>query len=280
MSTLNNYMHQSFNMRGREEIRPFYDLVASITAEEMGHVELVAATINLLLNGGEPAGAQPKDAPLSKLNGGNGIRHQFINNGNSSLVANSLGQPWQGDYVFSSGNLVLDILHNFFLESGARMGKLRVYESTTNPVAKRLCGYLLTRGGVHQLAYTVALEKLTGVAVPKMLPIPDISNTKIPETAEFHAKGLHATLYRFSDSDYQRISEVFNGTHPEDGYPLSVVDGTPQGHALADLAKAPASGIPAFDMGEMKEIVDRLMKGNDYSKLDDAMAAMNNAPKR
>ena len=54
MSTLNNYMYQSFNMRGRDDIIPFYDLVASITAEEFGHVELVAATINLLQNGGEP----------------------------------------------------------------------------------------------------------------------------------------------------------------------------------------------------------------------------------
>lgn len=275
MSTLNNYMHQSFNMRGREEIRPFYDLVASITAEEFGHVELVSATINLLQNGGEPDNATPKDSPLTKLNGGNGIRHQFINNGNSALVANSLGQPWSGDYVFSSGNLVLDMLHNFFLESGARMGKLRVYESTTNPVAKRLCGYLLTRGGVHQLAYAVALEKLTGVSVQKMLPVPDISNTKIPETKEFQDKNLHAILYRFSDNDYQRISEVFNGVHPEDGTPLGVVDGHPVGHPLADLKPAPASGIPSFEMGEMQEIVAKLMKGNDYSKLDDAMAAMN-----
>ena len=65
MSTLNNYMHQSFNMRGREAILPFYDLVASITAEEFGHVELVAATINLLQNGGEPDHAEPKDSPTA-----------------------------------------------------------------------------------------------------------------------------------------------------------------------------------------------------------------------
>ena len=48
MSTLNNYMYQSFNFRGKKKLKPFYDLVASITAEEFGHVELVANTINLL----------------------------------------------------------------------------------------------------------------------------------------------------------------------------------------------------------------------------------------
>ena len=260
MSTLNNYMYQSFNMRGRNDIVPFYDLVASITAEEFGHVELVAATINLLQNGGVPDGAKPQDAPLAGLNGGNGIRHQFVNNGHSTLAANSMGAPWQGDYVFNSGNLVLDMLHNFFLESGARMGKLRVYESSNNPVVKRLTGYLLCRGGVHQLAYAVALSKITGVDVPKMLPIPDIRTDKIPECQEFIQKNLHNTLYRFSPDDYKHIGDVFNGTHPEDGSPLTVKEGTPDGHPLADLPPVEATGVPSFDMGEMKEITARLMR--------------------
>ncbi len=260
MSTLNNYMHQSFGMRGRSDILPFYDLVASITAEEFGHVEVVSAAINLLQNGGEPDNAEPKDHPLTDLNGKNGIRHQFLNNGNSALVADAMGAPWRGDYVFNSGNLVLDLLHNFFLESGARMGKLRVYESTTHPVAKRLCGYLLCRGGVHQLAYAVALSKITGVDVPKMLPIPDIRTDKIPECREFIAQGLHRSLYRFSADDYTHLAAVFNGTHPEDGQPLEVREGTPEGFPLADLPPAQASGAPSFDMGELKEITARLMK--------------------
>src|SRR5215212_624948 len=50
MSTLMNYTYQSFNMRGKSKIRPYYDLVANIAAEEMGHIELVANTINLLLD--------------------------------------------------------------------------------------------------------------------------------------------------------------------------------------------------------------------------------------
>ena len=156
--------------------------------------------------------------------------------------------------MFNSGNLVLDMLHNFFLESGARMGKLRVYESSTNPVVKRLTGYLLCRGGVHQLAYAVALSKIIGMEMPKMLPIPDIRTDKIPECREFIAKNLHNTLYRFSPDDYKHIGDVFNGTHPEDGSPLTVREGTPDGHPLADLKPAPASGIPSFDMGEIKEI--------------------------
>ena len=50
MSTLNNYLHQSVAMKAKKQLGPFYELVASITAEEVGHVEVVAATINALLD--------------------------------------------------------------------------------------------------------------------------------------------------------------------------------------------------------------------------------------
>ena len=48
LSTLNNYLFQSFNFRERKKLKPYFDLVSSITAEELGHVELVSHTINLL----------------------------------------------------------------------------------------------------------------------------------------------------------------------------------------------------------------------------------------
>ena len=54
MSTFLNYTFQSFNFRNRQGARPFYDLIANIAAEEFGHVELVAATINTMLTGATP----------------------------------------------------------------------------------------------------------------------------------------------------------------------------------------------------------------------------------
>jgi Mn-containing catalase len=51
MSTFMNYTYQSFNFRNRQGARPFYDLVASIAAEEFGHIELVATAINTMLTG-------------------------------------------------------------------------------------------------------------------------------------------------------------------------------------------------------------------------------------
>ena len=51
MSTLNNYMFQSFNFRSKSKLKPFYSFVASITAEELGHVELVSNGVAMIANG-------------------------------------------------------------------------------------------------------------------------------------------------------------------------------------------------------------------------------------
>src|SRR5687767_4949216 len=226
LSTLMNYTYQSFNFRGRDKLRPFYDLIANIAAEEYSHIELVSYTINLLLTGTTKRGTDPTDTPLKESTDARNSYH-FIASGQSALPVDSMGNPWNGSYVFSSGNLKLDLLHNFFLECGARANKIRVYEMVDDPTARAMVGYLLVRGGVHIVAYARALEKLTGADVGKLLPIPDISNKQFPEARKLEEKGLHQILYRFSPDDYRRIGEVWNGTHPEDGSPLKVEDGIP-----------------------------------------------------
>ena len=116
----------------------------------------------------------------------------------------SRGLPWTGEYVFSSGDLVEDLTHNYFLETGARNGKLKVYQMVDHPAARALTGYLLVRGGVHQVAYARALEKLTGVDMMKAFPAPRIETAKIPECQPHIKKDLHRILYRFSHDRLQR----------------------------------------------------------------------------
>ena len=69
MSTLNNYFFQSFNFRNKGKLRPFYSLVASITAEEFGHVELVTNGVNLVARGPDidPATYDVAAAPFAAL---------------------------------------------------------------------------------------------------------------------------------------------------------------------------------------------------------------------
>src|SRR5919112_6401821 len=60
MSTLGNYLFQSFNFRSKSKLSSFYSLVACITAEELGHVELVSNGV-AMLNNGPDSNADTKD---------------------------------------------------------------------------------------------------------------------------------------------------------------------------------------------------------------------------
>jgi Mn-containing catalase len=259
MSTFMNYTFQSWNFRGREKVRPYYELIANIGTEEYGHVELVASTVNGMLTGSS-SGGDPTDTPLAGVMPAPNPHH-FIVQGQTAAVANSLGQPWQGDYVFNSGDLVLDLLHNFFLECGARTHKIRVYEMTDHPIARQMLGYLFVRGGVHALAYAKALEELTGATVSKLLNIPNIPNSAFPETKKWEDQASHRTLYRFSETDFHNLGAVWKGTHPDDGEEVKVEQGPPEGGQPADFPESPEHFVPGYDPGEMAEIAKKMMDG-------------------
>ena len=251
MSTFMNYTYQSFNFRSRQQARPFFDLISNIAAEEFGHIELVATTINTMLTGAGERDNLPD--PEKVLN-----PQQFIAGGAAALVQDSNGKPWNGDYVTSTGDLVEDLTHNFFLETGARNNKLKVYEMVDHPAARALTGFLLVRGGVHQVAYARAVENLTGADLSKMFPTPRIPTEKIPECQPHIAKGLHTKLYRWSPSDYLELAAVFNGPHPETGDPLEVVDEAPEGFPPFDLPAQEGVFAPDYAPEEISEIARRL----------------------
>ena len=208
MSTLMNYTFQSFNFRGRDEMRPFYDLIANIAAEEYGHIELVSHTINMLLNGATKRGTDPTATPLETATD---ARKPTTSLPVARRRSRRLhGNPWNGTYVFSSGNLKLDLLHNFFLECGARANKIRVYEMIDDPVARAMVGYLLVRGGAHIVAYAKALEVLTGVDVGKLFPIPDISNKSSQKRRSTKRRASTGDVPPSPD-DYREMSAIGAG---------------------------------------------------------------------
>jgi Mn-containing catalase len=243
------YTFQSFNFRNRQGARPFYDLICNISAEEYGHIELVAATINTMLTG-----TSLDDAKNARL------AQQFIAGGKGAMPQNSNGNPWNGDYVTSTGDLVEDLVHNFFLETGARNNKLKVHQMTEHPAARALTGYLLVRGGVHQVAYARAVENLTGANLMKLFPSPRIPTDKIPECQPHLKRGEHLKLYRFSPNDYREIVAAFNGPHPETGEPLQVVDEAPEGALAHDLPEQTDVFAPDYAPEEISEIADKLRK--------------------
>jgi len=249
MSTLMNYTFQSFNFRGRSELRPFYDLIANIAAEEYGHIEIVALAINAMLSGTDGEDVVAKGNPHHVLKGGKG-----------ALPVDANGAPWTGDYVFSSGDLVEDLTHNYFLETGARNGKLKVYEMVDHPVARALTGYLLVRGGVHQVAYARALELITGADISKTFPAPRIPTEKIPECKPHLEAKSHLTLYRFSPDDYKEIVAVFKGPHPETGEELVVADEAPEGFPPPEAGPETDVFAPDYAPDDIAEIAQKLRK--------------------
>ena len=80
------------------------------------------------------------------------------------------------DFVTTTGNVIIDLLHNFHLECGARLHKLRVYETLTvsQPVVSKAIADLehalgvrlldRSRRGVEPTPYGRALIK-RGVAI-------------------------------------------------------------------------------------------------------------------
>ena len=265
MSTLGNYMFQSFNFRNKSKLRPFYSLVSAIFAEELGHVELVSTGIAMLNNG---AGNPAKDVDVSKapFNAMEsiGLPSSFLSNGGGSTPVNANGLSWNTDMVTTTGNVIIDLLHNFHLECGARIHKLRVYETMTEPTGREVCGYLLVRGSVHAHAYALALKQLTGVEIEKMLPTPNINLDKIPECQKYLNEGSHRRLYRFSPDDYKEAGGIWgNGEMALPGDPpgeLEVVDGLPEGGHMPDMPGNYSAFTPNYAPEEMFEVATKIYK--------------------
>ena len=187
----------------------------------------------------------------------------FLSNGGGATPVNANGASWNVDMVTTTGNVVMDLLHNFHLECGARIHKLRVYETMTEPTGREVCGYLLVRGSVHAHAYALALKKITGVAIEKMLPTPNIDLARIPECQKYLDEGSHRRLYRFSPDDYREMAGIWSndevalpGDPPGE---LEVVDGHPEGGRIHEL------------MGDARAFSPEYAPGGDVRDRDQAV---------
>lgn len=271
MSTLGNYMFQSFNFRSKSKLRPFYSLVAAITAEELGHVELVSNGVAMLNNGPDVPDGDAEDggdisnAPYDAMKDVR-LASAFLSNAGGATPVNGNGASWNNDFITTTGNLVVDLLHNFHLECGARLHKLRVYETLTDPTGREVCGYLLVRGSVHAHAYALALQKITGVDIHKMLPTPNIPLGNIPECQKYLDEGSHRRLYTFSPGDYKEIAGIWENGEvalPDDPPgELEVVEGMPDGGKIQQLTGVPSAFTPDYAPEEMFEIAAKLYKAS------------------
>jgi len=231
MRTMMQYLFQSFNFRGKA--KPYLDLIQGIGTEEISHVELIATTINHLLDGSPryqskgpntvPGnGATPLNMALSQGN----IQH-FLVGAQGAMPVDAAGNPWSGSYVYNSGNLTLDLIYNLMLEATGRLQKCRLYEMTSNKTARSTISYLIVRDQAHENAYAKALETL-GVNWGKVLPIPNFDATKFPEVKKLMDQNVHNQQYHWQ-MDGSEMAKIYHGASPSRDGQLQVPEKAPEG---------------------------------------------------
>src|ERR1044071_4909310 len=255
MRTMMQYLFQNMNFRG--DAKPYQDLLRSIATEEMGHVELVANTINMLLEGASTPSEQPEELPLSIALESPNIHH-FLVAGQSSRPVDAAGNPWSATYVYDSGNLVLNMIYNLMLEATGRLQKCRLYAMSNNKAFRATVSYLIVRDLVHEKVFAKALETL-GVNWGKSLPVPRIDTTNMPEVRDLESKNLHNQMWTFSNKgEISLLNTIFKGDSPfDDGGTLEVIEGFPEGVEIPSMPEAPQEFSPGLD-ADLKNLAKKL----------------------
>ena len=269
MRTMMQYLFQSFNFRGKA--KPYLDLIQGVGVEEISHVELIATTINHLVDGSPRY--QGKEGLLNAtkkeiLGGGNGSTplnialshgniHHFLVGAQGAMPVDAVGNPWSGSYVYNSGNLTLDLLYNLMLESTGRLQKCRIYEMTDNKTARSTVSYLIVRDHAHENAYAKALE-LLGVNWGKVLPIPNFDATKFPEVKKLMDQGIQNQQHHWR-LDGSEMAKIFHGTSPSRSGELVTTLKPPEGTPFVPGAERPEEFAPGLTP-EIMELVEQASK--------------------
>ena len=257
MRTMMQYLFQSFNFRGKA--KPYRDLIQGVGIEEISHVELLATTINQLLDGspryrgnGVPGAgdATPLNLALSQGN----IQHYLVG-AQSAMPVDSAGNPWSGSYVYNSGNLVLDLLYNLMLEATGRLQKCRIYEMTANKTARTTIAYLIARDEAHQKVYAKALESL-GVNWGRVLPVPGVDTSQYPEVRRLQELGANNVQFHWR-LDGSEMGKIFQGASPtNDGTTVVTTDQPPEGFPIPEAPDRPEEFSPGLTP-ELMELVEQ-----------------------
>ena len=139
------YMAQSFRIKDPE----IKDLFLDIAAEELGHMEMVAQTINLL-NG--------HDVDAAKVDAGEVQSHVIL--GLNPGLINASGYSWTGDYVSVTGDLCADLLSNIASEQRAKVVYEYLYRQIEDKKVRETIDFLLNREEAHNKLFREAFNKV------------------------------------------------------------------------------------------------------------------------
>ncbi|PVY43707.1 manganese catalase family protein [Pontibacter virosus] len=164
------YFVQAFSVR-----QPYpdqYDMLMDIATEEFSHLEIVGATIQMLLGpiNGELKNAA-EEAEIMQLLQGKAKKEDFIHNamvnpqffvlsGGGPTLTNSQGVPWNGSYVDANGDPTVDLRSNIAAESRAKIVYEYLMQFTDDPYVKETLSFLMTREVAHFQMFEAALETI------------------------------------------------------------------------------------------------------------------------
>lgn len=164
------YFVQAF--AARQPYPDKYDMLMSIAAEEFSHLEIVGATITMLLNGvnGELKNAA-ESSDLMKLLGSKEQKDQMIHeamtspqflvlSGGGPTLTNCQGVPWSGSYVNANGDLTVDLRSNLGAESRAKIVYEYLLQFTEDKYVQESLRFLMTREIAHFQMFTAALNSI------------------------------------------------------------------------------------------------------------------------
>lgn len=164
------YFVQAFGVRRSHPA--VYDLLMDTATEEFSHLEIVGATITMLLDGinGELKDAAEK-TELTKLMKGKSQKESFIHeamtnpqflvlSGGGPTVTDSVGTPWSGSFVNANGDLTVDLRSNIGAESRAKIVYEYLLQFTDDKLVKESLMFLMTREITHFQQFSAALATI------------------------------------------------------------------------------------------------------------------------
>ncbi len=132
-----------------------YDMLMDIATEELGHLEIVGATIQMLLagvNGNLKDAAERNDVfgeGISKddfIHSAFSVNPQFgVLTGGGPRLTDSNGVPWQGSYVNANSDLTVDLRSDIAAESRAKIVYEYLMQFTDDKDVLATLNFLMTR---------------------------------------------------------------------------------------------------------------------------------------
>lgn len=232
------YFVQAFGCR-----KPYpdkYDMLMDIATEEFSHLEIVGATIQMLLTGvnGELKNAAD-ESDLSKLLDGKAAKegyihealvnpHFFLVSGGTPSLTDSNGNPWSASYIMGMGDITVDMRLNMAAESTAKLVYENLMKFTDDVLVKETLRFLMTREVTHFQMFEAALESVQPNFPPGILQSdPKFSNKffNMSKGEDFSGPWNEGKTSKL-DEDWQQIEDPYQHVVDTMGLLEEVVEGT------------------------------------------------------